>query len=48
MPSEQEEAVTVIEEPEAAEGEKEQPLAVPVFEKSAEVRPAIDSEKVRI
>jgi hypothetical protein len=48
VPSEQEEAVTVIEEPEAAEGEKEQPLAVPVFEKSAEVRPAIDSEKVRI
>jgi hypothetical protein len=48
VPSEQEETVTVIEEPEADEGEKEQPVAVPVLEKSAEVRPVIDSEKVRI
>ena len=48
VPAEQEETVTVIEEPEAAEGEKEQPVAVPAFEKSAEVRPVTDSEKVRV
>ena len=48
VPAEQEETVTVIEEPEAAEGEKEQPVAVPTFEKSAEVRPGTDSEKVRV
>ena len=48
VPSEQEEPVTVIEEPEAAEGEKTQPVAVPVLEKSANVRPETLSEKVRI
>jgi hypothetical protein len=47
VPSEQDDAVTVIEEPEAAEGEKEQPEAVPALEKSAEIRPETDSEKVR-
>ena len=48
VPSEQEEAVTVIDEPEAAEGVKTQPVAVPVLEKSAEVRPETASEKVRV
>ena len=48
VPSEQEAAVTVIDEPEAAEGVNEQPVAVPVFEKPAEVRPVIASEKVRV
>ena len=48
VPAEQEETVTVIEEPDAAEGENEQSVAVPVLEKSAEVRPVIDSEKVRV
>ena len=48
VPSEQEATVTVIEEPEAAEGVKTQPVAVPVFEKSAEVRPEMLSEKVRV
>ena len=45
---EQEETVIVIEEPEDAEGVKTQPVAVPVFEKSAEVKPDTVSEKVRI
>ena len=48
VPSEQEAAVTVIEEPEDAEGVKTQPVAVPVLEKSAEVRPEMASEKVRV
>ena len=48
VPSEQEETVTVTEEPEAAEGVKTQPVAVPVLEKSAEVRPEMLSEKVRV
>ena len=48
VPSEQEEAVTVIDEPEAAEGVKTQLVADPVFEKSAEVKPETASEKVRI
>ena len=48
VPSEQEETVTVIEEPEAAEGVKTQPVAVPVFEKSAAVKPETASEKVRV
>ena len=48
VPSEQEEAVTVIEDPEEAEVVNVQPVAVPAFEKSAEVRPVIDSEKVRL
>ena len=48
VPSEQEETVTVIEEPEAAEGVKTQPVAVPVLEKSAAVRPETDSEKARV
>ena len=47
VPSEQEAAVTVIDEPEAAEAVKAQPVAVPVFEKSAAVKPETDSEKVR-
>ena len=48
VPSEQEEATTVIDEPEAEEGAKTQPVAVPVFEKSAAVNPATASEKVRV
>ena len=48
VPSEQEETVTVIEEPEAAEGVKTQPVAVPVFVKSADVRPETLSEKVSV
>ena len=45
---EQEETVTVIEDPEAAEGVNTQPVAVPVLLKSVEVRPEILSEKVRV
>ena len=48
VPSEQEATVTVKEEPEEALGEKEQPAAVPAFEKSAEVSPETASEKVRM
>ena len=48
VPSEQEVSETVIEEPEAAEAVKAQPVAVPVFEKSAAVKPEIVSEKVRV
>ena len=48
VPSEQEAAVTVKEEPEEDEGEKEQPVAVPALEKSAEVKPEMLSEKVRV
>jgi len=48
VPSEQEETVTVIDEPELAEGVKTQPIADPVLLKSAEVIPLTDSEKVRI
>ena len=48
VPSEQEETVTVIDEPEAADGVKTQPVDDPVFEKSAEVKPETASEKVRI
>ena len=48
VPSEQEETVTVIEEPAAAEGVKTQPEADPVFEKAAAVRPETASEKVRV
>ena len=48
VPAEQEATVTVIEEPEAAEAVKAQPVAVPVFEKSAAVKPEIVSEKVRV
>ena len=48
VPSEQEAAVTVIEEPEDEDEEKEQPVAVPVFEKSAEVKPETLSEKVSV
>ena len=48
VPSEQEETVIVIEEPEAAEGENKQPVAVPVLEKSAAVKPETASEKVRM
>jgi hypothetical protein len=46
VPSEQEDTVTVIEGPEAAEGVKRQPVAVPVFEKSDEAKPEMASEKV--
>ena len=48
VPSEQDEAVTVKDEPEAAFEEKEQPVAVPSFEKSLEVRPETAFEKVRV
>ena len=48
VPSEQEAAVTVIDEPELVEGVKKQPVAVPVFEKSAEVNPETALEKVRV
>ena len=48
VPSEQDEAVTVTDEPEEAEGVKTQPVAVPVFVKSAEVSPLIVFEKVRV
>jgi len=48
VPSEQEAAVTVIDEPELVEGVKTQPVAVPVFEKSAAVRPETVLEKVRV
>ena len=48
VPSEQEAAVIVIEEPEAADGVKTQPVAVPVFEKSEAVNPETASEKVRL
>jgi hypothetical protein len=46
VPSEQEATVTVTDEPEAAEGEKVQLVAVPVLAKSAAVRPVTGSEKV--
>ena len=39
VPSEQEATVTVIDEPELAEGVNTQPVAVPVLLKSAEVKP---------
>jgi hypothetical protein len=48
VPSEQEAIVTAIDDPEAAEGVKTQPVAVPVLLKSAEVRPLTASEKVRV
>ena len=48
MPAEQEATETVTEVPVEAEGVITQPVAVPVFEKSAEVRPLIDSEKLRV
>ena len=48
VPSEQEETVTVIEEPELAEGVKTQPVAVPVLLKSEAVRPVTLFEKVRV
>jgi len=48
VPSEQDETVTVIEEPEAADGVNTQPVAVPVFEKSAAVNPEIVSEKAKL
>ena len=48
VPCEQEDAVTVIEEPELAEGAKTQPVAVPVFEKSEAASPVITSEKVKL
>ena len=48
VPSEQEETVTVKDEPEAAEGVNKQPVAVPALEKSAAVKPETASEKVRV
>ena len=48
VPAEHEATVIVIEEPEAAEAVKAQPVAVPVLLKSAAVRPEIASEKVRV
>ena len=48
VPSEQLATVTVIELPEAADGVKVQPVAVPVLVKSAAAIPETDSEKVRV
>jgi hypothetical protein len=48
VPSEQPATVTVIEVPEAADGVKVQPVAVPVLEKSPAVMPETLSEKVRV
>jgi hypothetical protein len=48
VPAEQEATETVIEEPELAEGVNTQPVAVPAFEKSAEVSPVTASEKARV
>ncbi len=48
VPAEQEATVTVIDDPEEAEGVKTQPVAVPVFEKSAAVNPEMASEKVKL
>ena len=48
VPSEQEAAVTVTDEPEVAEGVMTQPVAEPVLLKSAEVRPETASEKARV
>ena len=48
MSSEQLLTVTVIDVPEAADGLKVQPVAVPVLVKSAAAIPDTDSEKVRV
>ena len=48
VPSEQEATVTVIDEPEAEEGVKTQPVAVPVLLKSAAANPETASEKVKV
>ena len=48
VPSEQLATVTVIDVPEAADGVKTQPVAVPVLVKSDEAIPETDSEKVRV
>ena len=48
VPSEQEAAVTVKDEPEAADEVKTQSVAVPAFMKSADVRPETPSEKVSV
>jgi organic hydroperoxide reductase OsmC/OhrA len=48
VPAEHEEAVTVKEEPEAAEGVKMQLVAVPRLVKSAAARPETLLEKVRV
>ena len=48
VPSEQEAAVTVKEEPEDDEAVKTQSVAVPAFVKSDDVRPVTDSEKVSV
>ena len=48
VPAEQEETVIAIDDPEAAAGVNTQPVAGPVFEKSAAVKPEMASEKVRV
>ena len=48
VPAEQEATVTVIDDPEAAEGVNTQPVAVPVLEKSAAANPEMASEKVKL
>jgi hypothetical protein len=48
VPDEQDDSTTVIDDPDEAEGVKTQPVAVPVFEKSAEVSPVTGSEKVKV
>ena len=45
VPAEQEETVIAIDDPEAAAGVNTQPVAVPVLEKSAEVKPETVLEK---
>jgi hypothetical protein len=48
VPSEQEETVIVIKDPELAEGAKTQPVAVPVLLKSEAVRLVTLFEKARV
>ena len=48
VPAEQEETVIAIDDPEAAAGVNTQPVAVPVLEKSAAVKPEMASEKVKL
>jgi hypothetical protein len=48
VPAEQPVTTTSSEDPEEAEGVNEQPVAVPVLDRSAEVRPEMLSEKSRL
>jgi hypothetical protein len=48
VPPEQEDKMTVKEEPDEAEGVMTQPAAVPVLEKSDDVRPVTDSAKAKV